>query len=52
MKLGIFAKALYLAVHRPEMVRGLILVRPAWVGASASHAVARELIVRVGSRLS
>jgi pimeloyl-ACP methyl ester carboxylesterase len=26
---------LHIAVHRPELVRGLILVRPAWVAASA-----------------
>lgn len=29
------ASTLHLAVHRPEIVRGLILVRPAWITASA-----------------
>jgi pimeloyl-ACP methyl ester carboxylesterase len=29
------AIALHLAVHRPEIVRGLILARPAWIAASA-----------------
>jgi pimeloyl-ACP methyl ester carboxylesterase len=29
------ASTLHIAVHRPEIVRGLILVRPAWVAASA-----------------
>jgi pimeloyl-ACP methyl ester carboxylesterase len=29
------ASTLHLAVHRPEIVRGLILVRPAWMTASA-----------------
>ena len=29
------ASTLHLAVHRPEIVRGLILVRPAWIAASA-----------------
>jgi pimeloyl-ACP methyl ester carboxylesterase len=29
------ACTLHLAVHRPEIVRGLILVRPAWIAASA-----------------
>jgi pimeloyl-ACP methyl ester carboxylesterase len=29
------ATTLHLAVHRPEMVRGLILVRPAWIAESA-----------------
>jgi pimeloyl-ACP methyl ester carboxylesterase len=29
------ANTLHLAVHRPEIVRGLILVRPAWIAASA-----------------
>ena len=29
------ASTLHLAVHRPEIVRGLILVRPAWIVASA-----------------
>jgi pimeloyl-ACP methyl ester carboxylesterase len=29
------ASTLHIAVHRPELVRGLILVRPAWIAASA-----------------
>jgi pimeloyl-ACP methyl ester carboxylesterase len=29
------ASSLHIAVHQPELVRGLILVRPAWVAASA-----------------
>jgi pimeloyl-ACP methyl ester carboxylesterase len=29
------ASTLHIAVHRPEIVKGLILVRPAWIAASA-----------------
>jgi pimeloyl-ACP methyl ester carboxylesterase len=29
------ASTLHIAVHRPEIVKGLILVRPAWIVASA-----------------
>jgi pimeloyl-ACP methyl ester carboxylesterase len=47
------AIALHLAVHRPKIVRGLILARPAWVAESApANNIPNALVGRLLSELS
>jgi pimeloyl-ACP methyl ester carboxylesterase len=46
------AIALHLAVHRPGIVRGLILARPAWIAASAPvHNIPNALVGRLLAEL-
>jgi pimeloyl-ACP methyl ester carboxylesterase len=47
------AIALHLAVHRPEIVQGLILARPAWIAASApANNIPNALVGRLLAELS
>jgi pimeloyl-ACP methyl ester carboxylesterase len=47
------AIALHLAVHRPAIVRGLILARPAWISASApANNIPNALVGRLLAELS
>jgi pimeloyl-ACP methyl ester carboxylesterase len=47
------AIALHLAVHRPAIVRGLILARPAWIAASApANNIPNALVGRLLAELS
>jgi pimeloyl-ACP methyl ester carboxylesterase len=47
------AIALHLAVHRPEIVRGLILARPAWITTSApANNIPNALVGRLLAELS
>ncbi len=47
------AIALHLAVHRPDIVRGLILARPAWIAASApANNIPNALVGRLLAELS